>query len=140
MNSTKSTQGSRIMPTLRYRDVGKAIDWLEKAFGFEKHAAHADESGSIVHAELKKGADMIMLGAARDDAFGKLQTMPDQTGGQVTQSAYIIVPDVPALHDHVQRLGARIVMPLSKEPYGTMFSCLDLEGHLWNFGDYDPRV
>jgi uncharacterized glyoxalase superfamily protein PhnB len=28
--------GGRIIPALRYRNAGAAIDWLCKAFGFEK--------------------------------------------------------------------------------------------------------
>ena len=87
MNPTNNEQGSRILKALRYRNAGRAIDWLEKAFDFERHAAHTGESGSIVHAGLEKGADMIMPGAVGDDAFGKLQTMPDQTGGRLHHRA-----------------------------------------------------
>ena len=36
-----------IYPTLRYRDAPAAIDFLERAFGFERTAVHED--GGIVH-------------------------------------------------------------------------------------------
>lgn len=46
---------STIIPTLRYRDAHAAIDWLCRAFGFERHAVYAD--GDVVHhAQLTFGA------------------------------------------------------------------------------------
>ena len=30
-------QGSSIIPAMRYRDAAAAIDWLCRAFGFERH-------------------------------------------------------------------------------------------------------
>ena len=43
------------MPALRYRNAGAAIDWLCKAFGFEKKMAVPTEDGRIAHAELVLG-------------------------------------------------------------------------------------
>ena len=57
----KSTQAT-IIPCLRYRNAPAAIDWLCAAFGFEKHAVHANPDGSIAHAQLNFGNGMIMLG------------------------------------------------------------------------------
>ncbi|MBW8811090.1 MAG: glyoxalase, partial [Lysobacter sp.] len=34
--------GSTIIPSLRYRNAPAAIEWLCRAFGFEKHAVYAD--------------------------------------------------------------------------------------------------
>ncbi len=35
--------------------------------------------------------------------------------------------------------GARIAIDLKMEDYGGQgYSCYDIEGHLWNFGSYDP--
>ena len=53
------------MPALRYRNAGAAIDWLGKAFGFEKKMAVPTEDGRIAHAELVRGNGMIMLGDAK---------------------------------------------------------------------------
>jgi uncharacterized glyoxalase superfamily protein PhnB len=129
----------RIIPTLRYRDAAAAIDWLSRAFGFERHAVYPGEDGTIAHAQLTFGNGMIMLGSARDDAFGKLQKTPAAVGGVGTQSAYVIVPDADAHHARAVAAGARVVYPLTDEDYGGRgYSCLDPEGHLWNFGTYDP--
>jgi len=51
--------GSSVIPGLRYRDAAKAIDWLFKVFGFEKHVVYPGPDGSIWHAELKLGGGMI---------------------------------------------------------------------------------
>jgi uncharacterized glyoxalase superfamily protein PhnB len=128
-----------IIPTLRYRDAAAAIEWLCRAFGFEKHLVVPGEGNTIAHAQLTFGNGMIMLGTARDDEFGKLQKTPEQVVGVATQSPYIIVPDADAHHARAVALGAKVVYPLRDEDYGGRgYSCLDPEGHLWNFGTYDP--
>ena len=40
-----------IIPFIRYEDPAAMIDWLRRAFGFEKHLAYED-GGKIVHAEV----------------------------------------------------------------------------------------
>ncbi len=130
---------SVIIPTLRYQDAAAAIEWLCTAFGFEKHMVVEGDGGTIAHAQLTFGNGMIMLGTARDDAFGRLQKPPKEIDGVGTQSAYIIVPDADAHHARAVAAGARVVYALKDEDYGGRgYSCLDLEGHLWNFGTYDP--
>ena len=62
MANTTMKTGATIIPTMRYADAVAAIDWLCRAFGFEKH---------------------------------------------------LVVP-------------------------GRSYSCRDPEGHLWNFGTYNP--
>jgi uncharacterized glyoxalase superfamily protein PhnB len=127
-----------IIPTMRYRDAALAIDWLCEAFGFERHAVYEDGAGGIAHAQLTLGGSMIMLGSAREDAFGTLQK-PADAEASVTQSAYIIVPDADAMYHRASRAGARIVFELRDEDYGGRgFSCRDPEGQVWNFGTYDP--
>src|SRR3546814_14831595 len=54
-----------IIPCLRYRDALAAIDWLCRAFGFEKHAVYAD-GDTVHHAQLTFGNGMVMLGSAEN--------------------------------------------------------------------------
>ena len=127
-----------IIPTLRYDDASRMIEWLCDTFGLAKHLVVQDDDGGIAHAQLVLGEAMIMLGSARDDAFGKLQPTPKALGG-TTQSPYIVVPEVDDLCSRARAAGAEIVMEPKDEDYGGCgFSCLDPEGHLWNFGTYDP--
>lgn len=129
--------GSSIIPTLRYDDAPKMIDWLCNAFGFARHMVAEDDAGGIAHAQLTFGNSMIMLGSARKDQFGAIQTTARDLGG-VSQSAYIVVDDADAACEKARKAGADIVMEPMDEDYGRLFSCRDPEGQLWNFGTYDP--
>jgi uncharacterized glyoxalase superfamily protein PhnB len=128
-----------IIPTLRYRNAKAAVEWLCRAFGFEKRLVVPGDDGAIVHAELVYGDGMVMLGEMRDDEFGMLQKTPAEVGGVATQSPYIIVDDADTHHARAVAAGAKVVYALRDESYGGRgYSCLDPEGHLWNFGTYDP--
>ncbi|MGI9382342.1 MAG: VOC family protein [Methyloligellaceae bacterium] len=128
-----------IIPTMRYRDAPAAIDWLCNAFGFLQHLVVPGENGTIAHAQLTFGNGMIMLGSAREDEFGTLVKVPSDVGGVETQSAYVIVEDADAHYAQAVAAGAEIVMEIADQDYGgRLYSCRDPEGHLWNFGSYNP--
>ena len=55
---------ANIIPALRYQQAPAAIDWLRRAFGFEKHLVVPGEGDTIAHAQLTHGNGMIMLGSA----------------------------------------------------------------------------
>ena len=130
---------ANIVPTLRYRDAPAAIDWLCDAFGFERHLVIPDDDGGIAHAQLVFGNGMIMLGSARDGEFDQLQKPPLDAGGVGTQSPYIIVRDADGHRERAVAAGAKIVVEIEDQDQGgRMYACLDPEGHLWNFGTYDP--
>jgi uncharacterized glyoxalase superfamily protein PhnB len=132
-------QKTSVVPCLRYRDAPAAIEWLCRVFGFEKHLVVPNEHGSIAHAQLSLGSGMIMLGSVDDTPFSRLMKQPDEIGGAETQSAYLVVPDADAVHARVLAAGGKIVIAIKDEDYGGRgFSCLDLEGHLWSVGSYDP--
>jgi uncharacterized glyoxalase superfamily protein PhnB len=130
-----------IVPGLRYRDAPKAIDWLCRAFGFEKHLVVPNDDGTIAHAQLVFGNGMIMLGSAgkHGNEYDELVKPPAQVGGVATQGLYVIVEDADAHLALARAAGAEIVMDLSDKDYGGRdFTCRDLEGNVWTFGTYDP--
>ncbi len=130
---------AKIIPAMRYNDAPAAIDWLCHAFGFEKHLVVPGDKGTITHAQLVLGDGMIMLGSVREDEFGKLQETPRAVGGVGTQSSYIIVADADEHYARAVAAGAEVVMDIKDQDYGGRgYSCRDPEGHLWNFGTYDP--
>jgi uncharacterized glyoxalase superfamily protein PhnB len=141
MSSLAKATRTTIMPSLRYRNAPAAIEWLCGAFGFEKQAIYSNEDGTIAHAQLTFGNGMIMLGSLleKETAWGELIKQPDEIGGVETQSPYLIVADPDVLYARAKAAGARIIVEIKDEDYGGRgFSCCDLEGHLWNFGSYDP--
>jgi uncharacterized glyoxalase superfamily protein PhnB len=130
---------ARIVPAMRYRDAPAAIAFLCTAFGFKKHLVVPGEGNVIHHAQLTLGNGMIMLGSVQDNDFGQYMAMPDETGGRETQSAYVIVPDADAHYARAKKAGAVILRDIKTEDYGGRgYTCRDPEGHIWNFGSYDP--
>jgi uncharacterized glyoxalase superfamily protein PhnB len=130
-----------VIPGLRYRDAPAAIEWLCKAFGFEKQLVVPNEDGTIAHAQLSFGNGMIMLGSVRPDAteVGLPMKQPDEIGGAETQCSYLVVSDADAVYARAKEAGAEIVIEIQDPEYGGRgFSCRDLEGHLWSIGTYDP--
>ena len=127
-----------IIPALRYRDAPSAIDFLCQAFGFERHLVVQGNEGKIDHAQLTLGNAMVILSSIVDSPYGPLVRQPDVAGG-VTQSPYIIVADADAHYERTLAAGAKILIGLMDQDYGGRgYSCADPEGHVWNFGTYNP--
>jgi uncharacterized glyoxalase superfamily protein PhnB len=114
------------------------IAWLERAFGFTRHAVYPHPDGTIAHAELVLGQAMIMLGSGDDSPLKDHYRRPAQVGA-TTVCSYIIVTDPDALYARARAAGAEIVVEIQDRHYGGRdFTCRDPEGHLWSFGTYDP--
>ena len=131
--------GSIIIPTMQYKDAQAAIEWLCKAFEFEKHLVVPGENGAIVHAQLSFGNAMIMLGSESDNDYGKLVKTPKDLDGFNSQTTYIIVEEIDEHYRRAIGAGADIVVDIKDEDYGGRgYSCKDPEGYIWNFGSYNP--
>ena len=91
-----------------------------------------------MHAQLSFGNGMVMLGSVHENEFGRLMRQPEDVGGE-TQCAYLIVADADAHYARAKGAGAQIVVDIRDEDYGGRgYTCRDPEGHIWNFGTYDP--
>jgi uncharacterized glyoxalase superfamily protein PhnB len=118
---------STIIPTLRYRDAPAAIDWLCRAFGFDKNAVYPNPDGTIAHAQLTLGGGMIMLGSVSDGS------------PQREQSSYIVAADCDAVYKTAKEAGAEMTMDIRDMDYGGRgFTCRDLEGQVWSVGSFNP--
>lgn len=118
-----------------YEDASAAIEWLEKAFGFQTRLRVEDGAGGIVHSELEYGAGLVMVATARvADGFQS----PRALGGANTQSLFLFVDDVDAHCARARAAGARIFRELADQDYGEHqdrgYGALDCEGHRWWFG------
>ena len=135
-----TSTGNQIISSLCYQDAPAAIDWLGKAFGFTAHLVVPGEEGVVMHAQLKSadGKSMIMLYSVRDGDPHHNNRTPDQLGGN-TQSLYMVEPDLDNHHARAAAAGAKVLMPPTEQEYrGSYYTCVDPEGHVWNFGSYDP--
>jgi uncharacterized glyoxalase superfamily protein PhnB len=130
-----------IMPTIKYKNASAAIDWLCHAFGFEKHIVHEDSNGGIAHAQLTFNGGMIMVSSQSDTPYGKLISIPRDLDKINTQSPYIVLDDdkMKEHYDTAVKAGAEVALAFKAEEYGGhSYSVYDPEGHLWNFGSYNP--
>ena len=140
MSRPKDTTAT-VVSSLRYQDAPKAIDWLCRAFGFERHLVVPGEGDTIAHAQLTFGRGMIMLGSsgAHGGGFDELVKAPGEVGGVGTHSLYVIVDDADSHLARARAAGAEIVLGIEDKDYGGRgYTCRDLEGHVWSFGTYDP--
>jgi uncharacterized glyoxalase superfamily protein PhnB len=119
-------------PVLKYEDARGAMDFLERAFGFETQAAYDGENGGVAHAELRLGGQYVMLGSTNEG-----EERFNQGAGR--QALYVVVDDPDTLHDRAKEAGATIERELTDQDYGSReFTARDPEGNLWSFGTYRP--
>jgi uncharacterized glyoxalase superfamily protein PhnB len=126
-----------VIPFLGYEDPRAALDWLAKAFGFEAGSVHEGEDGKVVHAEMRFGDGMVMLGQP-GRSFG-MKTAKEL--GAANQGIYSIVDDgIDAHYERAVAAGAEVVMELHDTDYGSReYMVRDYDGNLWSFGTYRPE-
>lgn len=118
-----------ITPYLLYEDLGAAVDWLARAFGFREILRHAGPDGKPVHAEMELGADgRILMGHPGADYRN-----PKHIGHR-THNLYVRVEDVDQLFERAVRAGAVVVEKPADQSYGERRCGVDdPEGHRWYF-------
>jgi uncharacterized glyoxalase superfamily protein PhnB len=128
MAATKPIDGPRITPYLLYRDVGKSLKFLSKAFGFKTLETMKGDDGAVNHAAMQFGDALVMMGYP-----GKKYKNPKKLG-HVTQSLYVMVDDVDAHYKKAKKAGANILEKPSDTFYGhRRYGAADPEGHEWYF-------
>ena len=121
-----------IFPAVEYTDGASAVEWLSKAFGFERKAVFTAADGQVAHAELNIGAGVIMLGT-------KTAPDPKNPWADAAMGIYVYVEDPDAHYARAKAAGAEIVRELANTDYGSReYSARDSEGNLWSFGTYRP--
>jgi uncharacterized glyoxalase superfamily protein PhnB len=115
-----------------YRDPWAALDWLEKAFGFERSMVIADKDGKLGHAELRFGDGLLYVGSEWADYIGS----PASIGGKNTQTIHVHMEEgIDAHCARAQAAGAAILMEPTDQFYGDRtYKARDPEGHVWTFG------
>lgn len=132
-------KSSMLSVALGYRDVAAASDWLCTAFGFQKHFVATSETGVVHFAQLTFGSAMLTLVSVQDSSLNRYMKQPDEVGGAETQSCYLLVSDADAHCARARSSGAEIILDIQDDDFGGRgYACRDPEGHIWNFGTYDP--
>ena len=81
-----------VTPSIIVRDAARAIDFYKEAFGAEEIGRMAGPDGSIMHAEIKIGDSLVMLGEENEQWGTK---SPLLTNGNPS-SLHIYVDDADA--------------------------------------------
>ena len=124
-----------LTPHLVVREAAKAIEFYKKAFGAEEIARMAAPDGKFVmHAELKIGDSIVMLG----DEFPQMQrwVAPQSLKG-TTIALHMYVKDVDAAFKRAVDAGATVSMPVMDAFWGDRYGRVtDPWGHEWSLATH----
>lgn len=123
---------------LCYRNPKAALDWLEKAYGFEPAMIISDANGDIAHSEMRFGECLIMIG----NEWTEDHRSPASIGGKNTQTVHVhLEQDIDAHCERARKAGAAILMEPETQFYGDRtYRARDPEGHIWTFGQTIKQV
>jgi PhnB protein len=122
-----------ITPNIVVSEGAKAIDFYKKAFGAEELVRMPGPGGGIMHAELRIGDSVVMLGEEMPDMGAK---SPKAYGGSPV-GFYVYVENVDAAWERAVKAGAKPVMPLANMFWGDRTGRLeDPFGHNWSLAQH----
>ena len=129
-----------VVPMISYEDGIAALDWLQRAFGFEERARMTTPDGRLSHGELAAGDGLIMLASPTPDYQGprrhrevceparKWSSVP-----WVIDGVLVFVDDIDRHFARAKAAGATILSDIETGPPGKRYRAEDLEGHRWFF-------
>lgn len=125
-------------PSVHYQDPFAALDWLEKAFGFERTMVITDSEGHLGHSEMRFGQGYVMISPTWNDSTRS----PLDVEGKNTQTVHVQLTDgIDAHCARARAAGAIIVREPEDQFYGDrVYSAKDPEGHVWSFGQTVRQV
>ncbi len=121
-----------ISPLLFYRDPRAALDFMERAFGFETRLVVETDNGGVVHSESVFEGHVVMVVEPPSHSGAS----PLDLGGRHTGHVHVqLKGGLDSLCERARAAGADIQREPADQPYGDrVFTCLDPEGHSWSFG------
>ncbi|MGH7911994.1 MAG: VOC family protein [Candidatus Dormibacteraceae bacterium] len=116
MNEPRPTRPT-LSPYLIVPDADSVIDFLRAAFGAEVESIHRTPAGGVMHAELRIGDSVVMLGSK-------------SPGRQA--SLHLLVEDVDAAHARALAAGGRSEREPANQDYGSRSAGVcDPGGNIW---------
>lgn len=125
-------------PALFYLDPFAALDFLERAFGFERVLLLTDENGNLAHSQMNYRGAGIMIGTEWSDDHKS----PASIGRKCTQTVHVAMEDgIDAHCEQARAAGAEIIAEPDDQFYGDRtYRARDPEGHIWTFSQPVRRV
>ena len=117
-----------VTPSIIVRGAAEAIEFYKRAFGAEEVLRLAGPDGKVMHAEIRIGDSIVMLGD-ENPQWGALS--PLSTNG-LPGSLHIYVDDADAAFERALRAGAKVRYPLEDAFWGDRYGKVtDPFGHEW---------
>ena len=117
-----------VTPSIVVKGAAGAIDFYRKALGAEELMRFPGPDGSIMHAEIRIGDSVVMLGDEMPEQGGR---SPKSIGGTPV-SFFVYKENVDAAWKQAVDAGAKTIMPLADQFWGDRTGCLeDPYGHRW---------
>src|SRR2546423_1396839 len=109
-----------VTPYLTVQGVAELLDFVKAAFGAEEIERMPGPEGRVVHAEVRIGDSVVMMGEAPDAS----KVMPAML--------YLYVPDTDATYRAALAAGAESVMEPADQFYGDRNAAVqDASGNQW---------
>ena len=117
-----------VTPSLIVRDADAAIRFYARAFGAEELARMLGPDGSIMHAEIRIGDSIIMLGEENESWGTRSPLLTNGNPG----SLHLYVADADAAFARAVDAGASVRYPLEDAFWGDRYGKVaDPFGHEW---------
>jgi uncharacterized glyoxalase superfamily protein PhnB len=137
----ESGRDQSAVPMVSYEDVGRAIEWLTRAFGFhERGPRYTEPDGRVTHAEMERDGAVVMLGWPGPEYRGPARhaeacAIERAVSARpfVADGVLVCIDDVDRHADRARSAGATIVREPEDQEYGRLYVAADLEGHRWMF-------
>jgi len=124
---------STITPHIVCKDAAKAIDFYKKAFGAEERARMPGPGGTVMHAEIKIGDSIVMLGEENPQMGSR---GPRSIGGSPV-TLHLYVQDVDKAFERASKAGCKVTMPVMDMFWGDRYGRLeDPFGHHWSIATH----
>jgi PhnB protein len=122
-----------VTPYLTVRNAAQAIDFYNKAFGAEQTVRMDSPDGKVMHAEIRIGDSIIMLG---DENPQTGSTSPQTLNGS-TAGIMLYCENVDQAFERAVKAGAKATMPPADMFWGDrMGNLVDPFGHKWSLGQH----
>jgi PhnB protein len=132
------TQGKKVLPVpkgyhtltpgLVVKDAEKAIDFYKRAFGAQEQYRMPGPDGRVMHAEIKVGDSVFMLGEENPQHHAR---SPQTLGGSPV-SLNLYLDNADATFKQAVDAGAKALQPVENMFWGDRYGKVeDPDGHTW---------
>ena len=119
---------SVVMPMLVCRDPSAEIDFCKTTFGAEELGRRPGPDGTVAHALLSIGGEMIIIEAE----WPTLASRAPEADGSSPVVIFVYVEDVDKAIGRAVAAGARILLPAKDQFWGDRTGrIVDPSGHVW---------